>query len=122
MLSRSVAECVCAAIAMWAVGNQSFGDGKTVLYRSAACIRKEKLRVFVRYAGRLGLDGMTKRQLAHSRAGAAACGGRPRAGWKLSAEAHQKRGGICEDDKRQGETALCIIRLWIVGQPENVVG
>ena len=53
---------------------------------------------------------------------AAAAGGRPRAGWKLSAEAHQKRGGICEDDKRQGETALCIIRLWIVGQPENVVG
>ncbi len=45
-----------------------------------------------------------------------------RAGWKLSAEAHQKRGGICEDDKRQGDTALCIIRLWIVGQPENVVG
>ena len=48
-------------------------------------------------------------------------GGRPRAGWKLSAEAHQKRGGICEDDKRQGETALCIIRLWIVGQAQNEI-
>ena len=24
-----------------------------------------------------------------------------RAGWKLSAEAHQKRGGICENDNRQ---------------------